>query len=309
MGLELFRDRLVTLAELLKNYAYSFVELNRILIQFRKSVADLIIEFRENPKIEVQTVAGEYARDLLNDTSPLFDDLDLKVCRGLVDKLADDVELKDFHDLVPRVEFIAQAIEIELRQKLFLYVRESFAKYYGQEKLFSDAVYDRFRSARDDIKAAGNCYAVGQDAACAFHLMRVIELGLRVVADDMGISWAQGIEYKELGPIIDKLEAELDKRRKVAATPPLDSKKEAELVYLRTVITETAFYKDVKRNPFLHVRVTYNEGEALGLLLRVREFMQTIAERVQEKPGALETSLIDMLRSVPPRPLDPGAQP
>lgn len=37
----------------------------------------------------------------------------------------------------------------------------------------------KFPSARDDIEEAGKCLAFGRGTGCVFHLMRVMEVGLR----------------------------------------------------------------------------------------------------------------------------------
>ena len=38
-----------------------------------------------------------------------------------------------------------------------------------------------------ELEAAGRCHAYGQNTACVFHLMRVVDYGLRLVARSLGI--------------------------------------------------------------------------------------------------------------------------
>ena len=44
-----------------------------------------------------------------------------------------------------------------------------------------------FKSAKDDIGAAGNCYAADLHTAAVFHLMRVAEKGMKALARHLGI--------------------------------------------------------------------------------------------------------------------------
>jgi len=48
------------------------------------------------------------------------------------------------------------------------------------------AVISAFPSSRADIAHAVDCYASEHETACVFHLMRVLEHGLRALAEDVG---------------------------------------------------------------------------------------------------------------------------
>src|SRR5262249_20723072 len=70
----------------------------------------------------------------------------------------------------------------ELKRTSIMYVPNEDAKFYEREELFGKEVRNKFPSAVNDIRAAGNCYATDNSTACVMHLMRVLELGLNSLA-------------------------------------------------------------------------------------------------------------------------------
>jgi hypothetical protein len=55
---------------------------------------------------------------------------------------------------------------------------------------YNSQVADRFPSATHDIAEAGKCFALGLGTATVFHLLRVMEIGLRALAVPLGIPYA-----------------------------------------------------------------------------------------------------------------------
>src|SRR5258708_19689687 len=53
-----------------------------------------------------------------------------------------------------------------------------------------EAVTDAFPSAITDIEEAGKCLAFDRNAACIFHLMRVMEVGLKALGQRLDINTA-----------------------------------------------------------------------------------------------------------------------
>jgi len=99
----------------------------------------------------------------------------------------------------------------ELAEKFVGYLPPERARFWGMEKPFGDKVFESFPSTRADFTAAGNCYAIEQYNACVFHLMRVIEKGLRVIARERGIKNIGGsrLEWHDWGTIIGREVASL----------------------------------------------------------------------------------------------------
>ena len=70
---------------------------------------------------------------------------------------------------------------------IFLPLSRFAENYYGQKTAFGEAVAEKFPEASEDIENAGNCLAVGQNAACVFHLMRAMEVVVQKYARRFGL--------------------------------------------------------------------------------------------------------------------------
>jgi hypothetical protein len=64
----------------------------------------------------------------------------------------------------------------------FVAVAPDLEAYIDQDALLGDAVTAKFPDAVVEIRNAGNCLAVGCSTAAVFHLMRVVEFGLRALS-------------------------------------------------------------------------------------------------------------------------------
>jgi hypothetical protein len=147
------------------------------------------------------------------------------------------------------------------------------------------ATISAFPSAEEDIRAAVDCYALGHSTASVFHSMRIAELGLRAFA------WSQKIkgipQGKSLKPIewanwLDIIRALEDKQKALRQTPA-GHKKDADQAFFNGALADLNAFKDEYRNMVSHVRVTYDELQALRALERVKHFMNRIASRIDER--------------------------
>jgi hypothetical protein len=73
-------------------------------------------------------------------------------------------------------------IKDEASSVLFLTVPKENARFIPEGTLFGPEVAQHFPSTIIDIEEAGNCLGLSRGTACVFHLMRVMEVGLRVLA-------------------------------------------------------------------------------------------------------------------------------
>ena len=78
----------------------------------------------------------------------------------------------------------------ELEKTKFFYVRPEYVSFYSDPMLFGEKTNDSFPSAIDDISDAGKCLALAQGTAAVFHLMRIMEVGLRSLSRSLGIPYA-----------------------------------------------------------------------------------------------------------------------
>ena len=81
-------------------------------------------------------------------------------------------------------ELLRDAVQFEMKAKLFLFVPQHVAKYYEWDEIVSEKVIEVFPNSYQEIRAAGSCLASGLPTACVFHSMRAAELGLKVLGAD-----------------------------------------------------------------------------------------------------------------------------
>lgn len=167
------------------------------------------------------------------------------------------------------VDEVLTRLEDDLVEHKFLYVQPSKLPYYMNQSLFGDPVNAKFSSVRGDIEEAGTCFAVGRNTAVVFHLMRVMEAGLRALAKELKAKFSPDGPW---GEILRNMKEPIEnmphktrgqKKRKAdfsAAHAHLDSVKLA------------------WRNDVMHPKESYKEEEAQQLLYNVRSFMQHLTE-------------------------------
>ena len=168
------------------------------------------------------------------------------------------------------------ALQTEMRKQKFIRVEERLCSFADQEKLFGDAVFDRFKHARPDIREAGNCIAVGLPTAAVFHLMRVAEYGLRSLARRLKVTLTthhgqnHPVDYADWEKVIVGIKNTLTAARGLAPGP----RRQAKLERYSDAADHCTFMKDIWRNNISHARKPYKDSEAISVLERVRDFMQ-----------------------------------
>jgi hypothetical protein len=131
-----------------------------------------------------------------------------------------------------------------------------------------------FPSIAEDIQAAGNCYATGNDTASVFHSMRIAERGLSAVAKELGVPFERENWHNVIEGIESKIKA-IDKW-------PKGLTKEEAQHFFSDVAMECRHFRNIWRNHVMHAREIYDEHVALSVLEHVRAFMQKVAARLSE---------------------------
>ena len=121
------------------------------------------------------------------------------------------------------------------------------------------------------------------NTAAVFHLMRVVEYGLRALAEKLKVSAAAGkpIEYSTWGKIIPALQTKIETIEK---KPNKTKKEQSDLDFFRLASHDCNIFKDFWRNDVMHTRGNYNESEALDVYDRVKEFMQGLVKYGVKRP-------------------------
>lgn len=171
---------------------------------------------------------------------------------------------------------IDRRLKDELENSWFKFISEDKAKLYNDQSPFGELVVNNFPSATADIKDAVECFALDKWTAAAHHCMGAIQVGLIVLAKDLGCTVDIFVDAWE--DIINRVQGAVNALQK---TKSKSDWKRMEPFY-NEVISDLRAIQRAWRNPGAHFRRRYDEPEALKVLDRTKEFMQHLATRLQE---------------------------
>lgn len=242
--------------------ALSFVEM---VLEPPPKDADRDAMLRESIPRFLEAIAG------MLDSAPQDVHLSYPVIRQL-EKFAELLKAKpqpdDFKELLVHGRIVRQAIMDDLSQHLFFSIGETNRELYEQsEPPFGKAVADKFPDASKDIECACRCVALHEWTASMFHLMRVLEHGLRFMATRFAVPFATDSWHKVLKGIEDEIAALRNKQSQT-------QKDRDEITFYSDAASQFRHFKDAWRNHVAHARVNYDEKDATKVLAHVREFMQ-----------------------------------
>jgi len=145
--------------------------------RLKRSDSALQIELREKLRVAMGPLLG-----LVKETC---DRLELKHASASIDRIAETCSKHTYSTkrLQVSLEELGHLIQDELNDKVFMYVPIERAKYFDDQTLpFGQTVQDKFLSITGEIADANRCLGVGCPTAAVYHLMRVMEFGLKELA-------------------------------------------------------------------------------------------------------------------------------
>ncbi len=185
-------------------------------------------------------------------------------------------------EMLAELTLLMQTMIQELAKRKLVYIPPPNDQFFGREKLFGEQVFLAFPSVRSEIMAASNSLAADLGTAAVFHLMRIAERGMRVLAWDRRVSVVRNkpLELQQWKDILDGIQVETDKITNWPNTLGL-AKTQAEEFY-NGAMAEFRGFKDAWRNHAMHDRRSYNFDEAKGVMAHVKRFMQVLATQISE---------------------------
>ncbi len=181
----------------------------------------------------------------------------------------------DAEELLRRIELIHGRLKDELDAVCVYYVPADSAKYLtDRSPPFGEEVSRAFPSASYDIDEAGKCLGLRRSTACVTHLMRALEVALRVISTPFGVDTA----HTNWHNIIDQVEAKIKSINAGSHGPDWKEQQHffaAGAVHFRML-------KDGWRNHAMHVREKYTEEQAEDIYRSTRSFMRHLSQRLSE---------------------------
>jgi hypothetical protein len=164
---------------------------------------------------------------------------------------------------------------------------------------FGELVWQHFKGARYDAQEVSLCLIAGVWTAAIFHMMRVVEWGVRALGEDLGVrKIREAVRVKvsiapqrkvkkqpayKLKPIDhctwEMIQGHLRKKAdgRLGKLRPGPSKDQKQAFYA-TVFQSFHGFRDAWRNHVMHSREVFKEEDAIRVLGYVEDFMKTLAQ-------------------------------
>jgi hypothetical protein len=182
-----------------------------------------------------------------------------------------------------------EALQLQLFDELdrirLYHVVEPYVPLYENPTPFGQAVFDNFPSANSDALNAGRCLALGQSTASVFHLMRVMEVGLRALSKALDIPYAPSWE------------SHLKQIKKQIESPHKEKTRgwKAQEAFYKDAMGDLEAIKLTWRNPTMHIVKEFDDDHARMIYLAVGTFMSRLATRLKEPRRPASPSVIGVV--------------
>ncbi len=183
-------------------------------------------------------------------------------------------------EIKTHLDMIQHNVESELAKHRFMYVPPDRALWFDQAAAFGPDVTRAFPSAAFDITEAGNCYAADIFTAAVFHAMRALEPALEALAKEAKVPFnRKRFDQQTWQDVLNQIEARVKPSPGIRITP----KRRERVTFLSQTAKDFYYFKEAWRNHVIHGRAQYDGRQALGIIERVRDFMQHLSSRLHER--------------------------
>jgi len=170
---------------------------------------------------------------------------------------------------------VALMLEDEMSVRLCFWLGASEAELWDAKRLSGEDVSDRFPSTDYELEEYAKCCAIGRHTAAVFHLMRVLEIGLSVLAVSIGADPAN----KSWEQILIGIQTKIDENVKLKGPSWKDTEQ-----YYSEISAQFRNLKNAWRNYTMHVHVTYDKERTEEVFVHIRAIMKVLATRIRESP-------------------------
>lgn len=131
-----------------------------------------------------------------------------------------------------------------------------------------------FSESTYEIDEASKCIALNRTTAAVFHLMRIMELGIKAISRCLGIPDPSKPTEKNWGLMLNKIKTAIDlKNGKLS---------EDDQVFFKDAYASLDAVKNAWRNSTMHIENKYTDEEAEHIFIVVKEFMKKVSLRMDQ---------------------------
>jgi hypothetical protein len=242
------------------------------LVKVMGEIDDLLCQYRDYRERQVTIDAKSNLLAKLEKVRGFVKALDLDATLGSINFFVEGfnihpADFPQYETLIERLLGFRRNLNDQLASKKIGFIPKDKLEYWNKEKLFGEEVFSKFKAARADLEEAGNCFAMGRNTACVFHLMRVMEVGLLRLAKRFRVKNIKALTW---GDVLREINSKLDPRRK-------DPKKKAGAVRYDSALAHFRTAKNGWRDRVCHSTVSYNVSQALDIFSATKGFMRELA--------------------------------
>jgi hypothetical protein len=189
--------------------------------------------------------------------------------------LSDRCSYKDASVFIKEIDNILKA---ELTLIPMFVMSDQEVRYYDpKEPLFGTKFANNFRTQGEfELDEAAKCLALARPTAAVFHLMRIMEIGIRALARCLNIPDPLKPAERNWGYILGEIKKGADLRWPTAAVRVGDG----------ALFEQLHASLDAVRNPWrnatMHVEKKYTDDEAEHIFVAVKGFMKKLSDRCDE---------------------------
>jgi hypothetical protein len=165
----------------------------------------------------------------------------------------------------------------ELKLTMILALTTTEAEGYSKPRKGWDEILKKFPGTVDEIEEAGKCLALNRNTACVFHLMRLMECGLRALGKSLDNPALDPKRNPSWDAILKKCDDEIGKPAKSRCL-----EWQTDDQFFSTATANLRAVKESWRNPTMHVERNYDGEQAREIYLSVRTFMRHLAGKLSE---------------------------
>jgi hypothetical protein len=187
----------------------------------------------------------------------------------------------DYSGMHIEMMHLHESLILDMRKHKFLQV--DWPKFLEDKSFLGDSVSIGFPKANEDILAAASCLSVDLNTAGVFHLMHIVEWGLRALCIHLGLTdvvvdkkngKTVPIEFALWDRILNQLPEKVE--AKVALISNREDRQKAQTLYY-SLLEEVNGFKEAWRNHVMHTRAVYTHEDAIAIHSHVKRFMNTLA--------------------------------
>lgn len=192
----------------------------------------------------------------------------------MADVLQDNPQMVRFRDVSSAVADVESRLRDECQLISFVVLNRVQKSYFGDaNELVGDWDINRiFPDAARELEESAKCIALQRPTAAVFHAMRMLEIGVRKLAELLSIGDPTKPAERNWGNILRLIKERIDE-----VYPKSQRHPDSDGAAFEKMYASLDAVKNPWRNGTMHVETFYTESEAVHILRCVAFFMKTLA--------------------------------